>query len=109
MNATEQRRQATVAQRVEQHVSDVTEVLDRFDARLFEFASKGQETRRELNELKPLISRLAGVLEESAEQFTEIDQRLSGLRDRYYLLESVQQAFHGRTFWSRLFWLFTGR
>ena len=99
MNATEQRRQATVAQRVEQHVSDVTEVLDRFDARLFELASQAQETRRELNTLKAEQLKLAEGLV----------FRTDGLRDRFYLLESVQQAFHGRTFWQRLRWLFTGR
>ena len=99
MNGTEQRRQATVAEKVDRHAADVQFVLERFDERLFDLATKAQETRRELNTLKAEHLKLAEGLV----------FRTDGLRDRFYLLESVQQAFHGRTFWQRLRWLFTGR
>lgn len=108
MNATEQRRQATVAQRVEQHVSDVTEVLDQFDARLFELASKGQEARRELNELLT-VSRTDGA------RLNRLVQALDTLRSDNLQthddlwLHVTRLPTNPRTFWGRLRWLFTGR
>lgn len=105
MNATEQRRHATLAQKVEQVSEDVTQVVDSIDARVFELARQVQETRRQLHELR---TRSAPVdLVKQIDQLRQLDLRIveattSALADQI-------KAFRDRTLMGRLRWLLTGR
>lgn len=131
MNAAEQRRQHTVAQRLEQTSESVAVLLDALDARLFDQASKAQETRRDVNTLKADVERLLkeGVYDVATDRMVPLGTIASTARGlaearsycderwlkntdaqkRLFDLVYPLEALRVRTFWGRLRWLFTGR
>jgi hypothetical protein len=129
VNSTEQRRQATVAQRLEQTSESVAVLLDALDARLFDQASKAQETRREVNTLREELHRLLkdGVYDFLTDQNIPLTALVAQAREMGALgkrisdvsahLDHLTFKFEGfqtvwdeqtLTFWGRLRWLLTG-
>jgi hypothetical protein len=108
VNGTEQRRQATVAQRLEQTSESVAVLLDALDARLFDQARKAQDTRRDVNELLA-CSRADGARLNRLSVAVETLRSDNAKTHDELWIQISRVPLADRTFLGRLRWLVTGR
>lgn len=110
MNGAEQRRQRTVAETLDQRLEDVTEVFDAVDARLFDLATKAQETRRDVN---GLIARVAE--KDALMALSRLHELLRAEHDLLWtfhhnlVADLASRLPRPNTFWGRVRWLVCGR